>query len=84
MGKRLGVALEVQVERQPRQRVAMLRTPAGQQGDEIRLDQYPSVYGIACKLVTGHSPQDRIPSYNLLHYNSNGPYFEERNHGVNR
>jgi hypothetical protein len=42
---------------------------------EIRLDQYPWNYGIACELVTGDSPQDRIPPYNLLHYNSSGPYF---------
>jgi hypothetical protein len=43
---------------------------------EIRLDQYPWTYGIACELVTGNSPQDRIPPYNLLHYNSTGPYFD--------
>jgi len=45
---------------------------------EIRLDQYPWMYGIACELVTGDAPQDRIPPYNLLHYNSTGPYFEGR------
>jgi hypothetical protein len=45
---------------------------------EIRLDQYPWLYGIACELVTGAAPQDRIPPYNLLHYNSTGPYFESR------
>jgi hypothetical protein len=44
---------------------------------EIRLDQYPWLYGIACELVTGDAPQDRIPPYNLLHYNSTGPYFEK-------
>jgi hypothetical protein len=44
---------------------------------EIRLDEYPWTYGIACELVTGDSPQDRIPPYNLLHYNSTGPYFEK-------
>ena len=42
---------------------------------EIRLTDYPWSYGIACELVTGDSPQDRIPPYNLLHYNSAGPYF---------
>jgi hypothetical protein len=45
---------------------------------EIRLDQYPWMYGIACELVTGNSSHDRIPPYNLLHYNSTGPYFEKR------
>jgi hypothetical protein len=44
---------------------------------EIRLNQYPWMYGIACELVTGNSPQDCIPPYNLLHYNSTGPYFDE-------
>jgi hypothetical protein len=44
---------------------------------EIRLDAYPWMYGIACELVTGNSPQERIPPYNLLHYNSTGPYFEK-------
>jgi len=45
---------------------------------EIRLDQYPWMYGIACELVTGDAPQDRIPPYNLLHYNPTGPFFEGR------
>src|SRR5262249_25248319 len=45
---------------------------------EVRLDQYPWMYGIAWELVTGVTPQDRIPPYNLLHYNSTGPYFESR------
>jgi hypothetical protein len=45
---------------------------------EVRLDQYPWMYGIACELVTGDAPQDRIPPYNLLHYNSTGPYFGSR------
>ena len=45
---------------------------------EVRLDQYPWMYGIACELVTGDAPQDRIPPYNLLHYNSAGPYFGSR------
>ena len=42
---------------------------------EIRLAQYPWMYGIACELVTGDAPQDLIPPYNLLHYNPTGPYF---------
>jgi hypothetical protein len=42
---------------------------------EIRGEDYPWMYGIACELVTGHSPIDRIPPYNLLHYGSAGPYF---------
>jgi hypothetical protein len=45
---------------------------------EIRLDNYPWMYGIAWELVTGDTPQDRIPPYNLLHYNSTGSYFENR------
>jgi hypothetical protein len=45
---------------------------------EIRLDEYPWMYGIAWEVVTGDSPQDRIPPYNLLHYNSTGPYFGTR------
>jgi hypothetical protein len=45
---------------------------------EVRLDQYPWPYGTACELVTGDAPQDRIPPYNLLHYNSAGPYFGSR------
>jgi hypothetical protein len=45
-------------------------------GREIRLSEYPWNYGIACELVTGDAPQDRIPPYNLLHYNSTGSYFE--------
>ena len=45
---------------------------------EVGLDQYPWLYGIACELVTGDAPQDRIPPYNLLHSNSAGPYFGSR------
>jgi hypothetical protein len=45
---------------------------------EIRLADYPWMYGIAWELVTGDAPQDRIPPYNLLHYNSTGPYFTGR------
>ena len=37
--------------------------------------EYPWTYGIACESVTGDSPIDRIPPYNLLHYNSVGKYF---------
>jgi len=43
---------------------------------EVRLEEYPWMYGIAWELVSGDAPQDRIPPYNLLHYNSVGPYFE--------
>lgn len=42
----------------------------------ISFAAYPWSYGIACELVTGNSPMDRIPPYNLLHYNSVGKYFE--------
>lgn len=48
----------------------------GRRTDEIRLDQDPWMYGIACELVTGDAPHDLIPPYNLLHYNPTGPYFE--------
>lgn len=42
----------------------------------IRIDEYPWRYGIACELVTGDAPMDRIPPYNLLHYGGQaGPYF---------
>ena len=47
-------------------------------GREVRLSDYPWMYGIACELVTGDAPQDRIPPYNLLHYNSTPPYFDVR------
>jgi hypothetical protein len=43
---------------------------------EIRVAEEPWMYGIACELVKGDAPQDLIPPYNLLHYNSTGPYFE--------
>ena len=46
---------------------------------EIRIDEYPWNYGIACELVTGQSAIDRIPPYNLLHYGSAGPYFKKGN-----
>jgi len=35
---------------------------------EIRVESYPWAYGIACELVRGRSPIDRIPPYNMLHY----------------
>ncbi len=47
-------------------------------GREIRLDDYPWMYGIAWELVTGDAPKDCLPPYNLLHYNSTPPYFEKR------
>ena len=45
---------------------------------EVRLDDYPWSYGIACELVTGTRAIDRIPPYNLLHYGSAGHYFKEK------
>lgn len=42
---------------------------------EIRIEEYPWTYGIACELVTGKQPIDLIPPYNLLHYGSGLPYF---------
>ena len=48
----------------------------GRRTNEIRLDQYPWMYGIAVELVTGDAPQDLIPPYNMLHYNATGPYFD--------
>jgi hypothetical protein len=47
----------------------------GRRTNEIRLDQCPWTYGIACELVTGEAPRDLVPPYNLLHYNPTGPYF---------
>ena len=47
----------------------------GRRTNEIRLDQYPWMYGIAVELVTSNAPQDVIPPYNMLHYNPTGPYF---------
>jgi hypothetical protein len=44
---------------------------------EVRLDDYPWSYGIAWELVTSKTPQDRIPPYNLLHYNATKPYFDK-------
>jgi len=42
---------------------------------EVRIPEYPWLYGIACELVPGDTPMEHIPPYNLLHYNSVGPYF---------
>jgi hypothetical protein len=44
---------------------------------EIRGEDYPWMYGIACDLVTGESPIDRIPPYKLLHYGSAVRYFPQ-------
>jgi len=45
-------------------------------GREMSIHGYPWMYGIACELVKGDRPVDRIPPYNLLHYNGSGrPYF---------
>jgi hypothetical protein len=46
-------------------------------GREVRLEDHPWHYGIACELVTTRTPADLIPPYNLLHYNSTPPYFEK-------
>ena len=35
-------------------------------------ERYPWTYGIACELVTTRRPIDKIPPYNLLHYNQSG------------
>jgi hypothetical protein len=43
---------------------------------EIRGEEHPWSYAIACELVEGDTPMDRIPPYNLLHYGKAGPYFE--------
>ncbi len=44
----------------------------------IRIGQYPWHYGIACELVTGKTPPDLLPPYNLLHYGQAGPYFAKK------
>ena len=44
----------------------------------IHLDEYPWRYGIACELVEGDAPIDRIPPYNLLHYGSGLSYFPKQ------
>lgn len=43
---------------------------------EVRLANHPWHYGIAWELVPATTPIDRIPPYNLLHYNSHGEYWE--------
>lgn len=50
----------------------------GRRTPEIRLGQETWLYGIAWELVTGTTPQDLIPPYNLLHYNPTGPYFSSQ------
>jgi hypothetical protein len=40
---------------------------------EIRVEAYPWRYGIACELVRGDLPIDRIPPYNMLHYGYGDP-----------
>lgn len=46
---------------------------------EMSIDGYPWMYGIACELVVGDAPMDRIPPYNMLHYNGSGaPYFPKK------
>ena len=42
---------------------------------EVGNKDYPWLYGIACEMVDGDTPMERIPPYNLLHYNSVGKYF---------
>lgn len=44
---------------------------------EIRVAEYPWMYGIAVELVAGDSPADRIPPYNMLHYGLKEPYLPE-------
>jgi hypothetical protein len=45
---------------------------------EIRIPGSTWMYGIACELVTGQSPYDRIPPYNMLHYGGGMDYFAEK------
>jgi hypothetical protein len=42
---------------------------------EIRIPGTRWTYGIACELVTGDAPYDRIPPYNMLHYGGGMKYF---------
>ena len=42
---------------------------------EIRIPDARWRYGLACELVTGDSPYDRIPPYNMLHYGGGMKYF---------
>jgi hypothetical protein len=41
----------------------------------IRIQEHPWQYGIACELVTGETPYDLIPPYNLLHYGGGMDYW---------
>ena len=38
----------------------------------LSIEGNPWVYGIACELIKGDDPIDRVPPYNLLHYNGGG------------
>jgi hypothetical protein len=44
---------------------------------EIRIREHPWWYGVACELVSGSEPMDRIPPYNMLHYGGREPYLGE-------
>jgi len=44
---------------------------------EVRIREHPWWYGVACELVSGSAPADRIPPYNMLHYGDGAKYFEE-------
>lgn len=47
-------------------------------GREVKLDEYPWLYGIACELVKTRTPIDVIPPYNMLHYGGSiQPYFDK-------
>ncbi len=45
---------------------------------EIGLPQPIWDYGIACELVKGLSPDERIPPYNMIHYGGGRDYFGDR------
>jgi hypothetical protein len=45
---------------------------------EIRLEEFPWMYGIAVELVTTRRPIDLVPPYNMLHYGSGLKYFDEK------
>lgn len=47
---------------------------------EIRIPGERWAYGIACELVTGSAPYDRIPPYNMLHYGGRMRYFGNDQH----
>jgi hypothetical protein len=44
---------------------------------EMKTSEQPWLYGIACELVPGDRPIDRIPPYNMLHYGGKLRYFSE-------